>query len=62
VGGDAYVLSHVISNSDEDQSVTVLGHCRRAMNGVRFLTCPGMSHSGREQRLLSQHRFSKHGR
>jgi hypothetical protein len=34
VGGDVYVLSHVISNSDEDQSLTVLGHRRRAMNGA----------------------------
>jgi hypothetical protein len=34
VGGDVYVLSHVISNSDEDQSLTVLGHRRRALNGA----------------------------
>jgi hypothetical protein len=30
-GGDAYVLSHVIHDWNEDQCLTILGHCRRAM-------------------------------
>jgi hypothetical protein len=30
-GGDAYVLSHVIHDWDEDQCLTILGHCRKAM-------------------------------
>ncbi len=31
-GGDAYLLSHVIHDWSEDQCLTILGHCRRAMN------------------------------
>ncbi|MDQ5831919.1 MAG: acetylserotonin O-methyltransferase [Actinomycetota bacterium] len=30
-GGDAYLLSHVIHDWDEDQCLTILGHCRKAM-------------------------------
>ncbi len=30
-GGDAYLLSHVIHDWNEDQCLTILGHCRRAM-------------------------------
>ena len=30
-GGDAYVLSHIIHDWDEEQCQTILGHCRRAM-------------------------------
>ena len=30
-GGDAYVLSHIIHDWSEDQCLTILGHCRRAM-------------------------------
>ena len=30
-GGDAYVLSHVIHDWNEEQCATILGHCRRAM-------------------------------
>ena len=30
-GGDAYVLSHVIHDWNEDQCLTILGHCRKAM-------------------------------
>jgi hypothetical protein len=30
-GADAYVLSHVIHDWNEDQCLTILGHCRRAM-------------------------------
>ena len=30
-GGDAYVLSHVIHDWDEDRCLTILGHCRKAM-------------------------------
>jgi hypothetical protein len=30
-GGDAYVLSHIIHDWNEDQCLTILGHCRRAM-------------------------------
>lgn len=31
-GADAYVLSHVIHDWDEQQCLTILGNCRRAMN------------------------------
>jgi|RhiMethySRZTD1v2_1073278.scaffolds.fasta_scaffold15152_7 hypothetical protein len=30
-GGDAYVLSHIIHDWTEDQCLTILGHCRKAM-------------------------------
>lgn len=30
-GGDAYVLSHVIHDWNEEQCLTILGHCRKAM-------------------------------
>ena len=36
--GDAYVLSHIIHDWDEDQCLTILGHIRKAMNsGGRLL-------------------------
>ena len=37
-GGDAYMLSHIIHDWSEEQCVTILGHCRRAMKpGGRVL-------------------------
>jgi hypothetical protein len=30
-GGDAYLLSHIIHDWNEQQCLTILGHCRRAM-------------------------------
>jgi hypothetical protein len=30
-GGDAYILSHVIHDWTEEQCLTILGHCRKAM-------------------------------
>jgi hypothetical protein len=30
-GGDAYVLSHIIHDWNEEQCLTILGHCRRAI-------------------------------
>lgn len=30
-GGDAYLLSHVIHDWNEEQCLTILGHCRKAM-------------------------------
>ncbi len=30
-GGDAYVLSHIIHDWSEEQCLTILGHCRKAM-------------------------------
>ena len=30
-GGDAYVLSHIIHDWNEDRCLTILGHCRKAM-------------------------------
>jgi len=37
-GGDAYLLSHVIHDWSEDQCMTILGNCRRAMGtGARLL-------------------------
>jgi hypothetical protein len=31
-GGDAYLLSHIIHDWSEDQCLSILGNCRRAMN------------------------------
>jgi hypothetical protein len=31
-GADAYVLSHIIHDWNEEQCLTILGHCRSAMN------------------------------
>jgi len=31
-GGEAYLMSHVIHDWDDDQCLTILGHCHRAMN------------------------------
>jgi len=37
-GADAYILSHVIHDWNREQCLTILGHCRRAMNsGGRLL-------------------------
>jgi len=37
-GGDAYLLSHIIHDWPEEQCLTILGNCRRAMNpGGRVL-------------------------
>ena len=37
-GGDAYVLSHIIHDWSEEQCLTILGHCRKAMGpGGRLL-------------------------
>jgi hypothetical protein len=37
-GGDAYLLSHIIHDWSEAQCLSILGHCRRAMNnGSRLL-------------------------
>src|SRR5215813_13353836 len=37
-GGDAYLLSHIIHDWSEDQCLTILGNCRRAMkSGSRLL-------------------------
>jgi len=37
-GGDAYLLSHIIHDWSEEQCLTILGHCRRAMKpGGRLL-------------------------
>jgi O-methyltransferase domain/Dimerisation domain len=38
VGGDAYLLSHIIHDWSEAQCLTILGHCRRVMKpGSRLL-------------------------
>jgi hypothetical protein len=37
-GGDAYLLSHIIHDWSEEQCLTILGNCRRAMKpGSRLL-------------------------
>ena len=37
-GGDAYILSHIIHDWNEDQCLTILGNCRKAMKpGARLL-------------------------
>jgi hypothetical protein len=33
-GADAYILSHVIHDWNEEQCLTILGHCRRAMSSA----------------------------
>ena len=35
--GDAYLLSHIIHDWSEDQCLTILGHCRRAMKSASRL-------------------------
>lgn len=30
-GGDAYILSHIMHDWNDDQCLTILGHCRKAM-------------------------------
>jgi len=30
-GGDAYILSHIIHDWNEEQCLTILGHCRKVM-------------------------------
>jgi hypothetical protein len=38
VGGDAYLLSHIIHDWNKDQCLTILGHCRKAIKpGGRLL-------------------------
>ena len=36
-GADAYLLSHIIHDWTEEQCLTILGHCRRAMNSASRL-------------------------
>jgi hypothetical protein len=37
-GGDAYILSHIIHDWSEEQCLTILGHCRKAMKpGAKLL-------------------------
>jgi hypothetical protein len=37
-GGDAYILSHIIHDWNEDQCLTILGNCRNAMKpGAKLL-------------------------
>jgi hypothetical protein len=46
-GGDAYLLSHIIHDWNEDQCLTILGNCRRAMKPqsalliIEFVLPPG---------------------
>jgi hypothetical protein len=35
--GDAYVLSHIICDWDENKCVTILGNCRKANPGAKVL-------------------------
>jgi hypothetical protein len=37
-GGDAYLLSHIIHDWSEEQRLTILGNCRRAMNCAHRIT------------------------
>ncbi len=46
-GGDAYLLSHIIHDWPEEQCLTILGNCRRAMNlGGRLLIIEMMIPAG----------------
>jgi O-methyltransferase domain len=53
-GGDAYLLSHIIHDWSEEQCLTILGHCRRAMKSdsrlliIEMVLPPGdTSHPGK---------------
>ena len=41
VGGDAYLLSHIIHDWSEAQCLTILGHCRRLRGVSHGLLDPG---------------------
>jgi hypothetical protein len=48
-GADAYLLRHIIHDWDDDQCVTILGHCRRAMGpGGKLLVVEGIVPPGNE--------------
>lgn len=58
-GGDAYLLSHIIHDWSEEQCLTILGHCRRAIGpGGRVLIvetvlpADGTPHAGKMQDLV----------
>ncbi len=36
-GGDAYILSHIIHDWSEEQCLTILGNCRKAMKATSRL-------------------------
>ncbi len=53
-GGDAYLMSHIIHDWSEDQCLTILGNCRRAMKAtsrlliIEFVLPPGdIPHTGK---------------
>jgi O-methyltransferase domain len=53
-GADAYILSHIIHDWDEDQCLTILGRVRKAMNAagrlllVEMVLPPGdIAHPGK---------------
>ena len=58
-GGDAYVLSHIIHDWTEEQCLTILGHCRKAMKPdgrlliVEMVLPPGDTpHPGKVQDMV----------
>ena len=58
-GGDAYLLSHIIHDWSEEQCLTILGHCRRAMAPggkvliiETVLPADGSPHAGKMQDLV----------
>lgn len=58
-GGDAYLLSHIIHDWNEEQCLTILGHCRKAMTSdgrlliVETVLPPGDTpHQGKVQDMV----------
>ena len=51
VGGDAYVLSRVIHDWNDDRAVAVLANCRRVMASHSKLLCGRRSHPRLETSL-----------
>ena len=55
---DAYIMSHIIHDWDEDRCLTILGNCRRANPDARVLIVellippPGVSHFGKSLDLM----------
>jgi SAM-dependent methyltransferase len=51
-GGDAYILSHIVHDWSEEQNLTILGNCRRAMKpGSRLLIVEFVLPEGGEPHL-----------
>jgi hypothetical protein len=58
-GGDAYLLSHIIHDWNEEQCLTILGHCC-GLGGAGLWPGPGLriGHSVNPQHPANPERFS----